>query len=118
MHRGLTSTTLDCLARGGEAAGAKAGAVSRGLGVAEVGQDQRGRPDALNSGIPVVRTRLGIREWRRERSRQVRVTPASNPDHGEGESCMLWLGLAPAREGGHYGPKQGYEEGLNRPSVV
>ena len=63
-------------------------------------------------------TRLGMREWRRERFRHVRVTPTSNPGHGEGESGVLRLGLALAREGEHYGPKQERGEGLNRLGVV
>jgi hypothetical protein len=65
-----------------------------------------------------VRTELGTREWRRERFGRIRVTPASNPGREEGESGALRLGLAPAREGEHYGPKQGRGDGLNRLGVV
>jgi hypothetical protein len=45
-------------------------------------------------------------------SGRVGVTSARNPGHGEGESGMLRLGLAPAREGEHYGPQPGLRTGL------
>jgi hypothetical protein len=38
----------------------------------------------LAGGTPAARTRQGMREQRRERSRRVRVTPARNPSIGRG----------------------------------
>jgi hypothetical protein len=48
-------------------------------------------------------------------SRQVGVTPARNPDCGEGESGVLRLGIPPAREEECYGPTQGHNARLNWP---
>jgi hypothetical protein len=46
------------------------------------------------------------------------MTPARNLGRGEGESGVLRLGLAPAREGESYGPQPGLETGLIWPDTV
>jgi hypothetical protein len=92
---------------GGEVAGAGVGAGSRGSKVTTVGQDQRDGPDKLAGRVPAMRLRPGARERRRESSRWVGVTLARNLGRGDGESSVLRLGLAPAREGECYRPTQG-----------
>jgi hypothetical protein len=42
--------------------------------------------------------RTRTREQQREHSGRVRITPASNPGHGEGKSSALRPGIASARE--------------------
>jgi hypothetical protein len=59
-----------------------------------------------------------MRERRREHSRQVGVTPASNPSHKELKSVALRPGLAPVREVECYGPNQGPGVGLNQPAIA
>jgi hypothetical protein len=68
-------------------------------------------PDELDGGVSAVRTRLETREWQRESFRRVGVTPASNPNCGEGESGAPRLVLAPVRGEEHLGPKHGKGRG-------
>jgi hypothetical protein len=61
-----------------------------------VGQDRREEPGEVTGGVPATRPgpEMGER-WRRSSGR-VRVTPARNAGHGEGQLGALRLGLAPA----------------------
>jgi hypothetical protein len=51
------------------------------------------------------------RERRRECSGRVGLIPARNPSHEEGQSGVLRLGLALAKEGEHHGSQQVLEMG-------
>jgi hypothetical protein len=105
-------------AHGGEVAGAGAGAVYRGFEITGVSQDRREGPNELASGVPAMIPRSEAREHQRESSRRVGVTPARNPDRREGESSVLRLGLALAREGEFYGPTQRHNARLNWPPIA
>jgi hypothetical protein len=104
---GLTAAGSAAPAHGGEVTGARAGAGYRGSEVIGVGQDWREGPDELAGGVPATRLRPGARERWRESSGRIRVTPARNSDHGEGESGVLRLGLAPTGKGKAMGQHRG-----------
>lgn len=70
--------------------------------------------DKLDGGVPAMRTPLGASEWRRRCSGWVRVTPASNPDSGEGESGAPRPVRAPVWGEEYPGPMHGHGAGLNR----
>jgi hypothetical protein len=85
---------------------------SRGPRVVGVGWNWRGGPGELTGGAPVAITGAEAREQCRGCSGRVWMTPARNLGRGEGESSVLRLGLAPAREGERYGPQPGLGMGL------
>jgi hypothetical protein len=103
---------------GDEVAGARAGVGYRGSEVTGVGQDRREGPDKLTGGIPATRPGPETRERWRESSGWVEVTPASNPDRGEGQSGALRLRLASTRVGKCYGPTQRHDTGPIWPDTV
>jgi hypothetical protein len=85
----------------------------RGFEVTGVRYDRREGLDELTGGIPATRLESETREQRRGSSWQVGVTPARNPERGEGQSGALRLGLVLARLGECYGPTQGHGMGPN-----
>jgi hypothetical protein len=56
--------------------------------------------------------------WRRGRFGRVGVTPASNLDYRDGQSCTPRPAQTPVRDGQHLEPKHRHEVGLNRLDVV
>jgi hypothetical protein len=71
----------------------------RGAWVAGVGWNWRGGSSELTGEAPAVRMGPKTRERRRGCSGRVGMIPARNPGRREGQSGMLKLGLASAKEG-------------------
>jgi hypothetical protein len=90
---------------------------SRGLGSPQLARTGEGG-DKLDGVVPAMRTPLGASEWQRRCSGRVRVTPASNPDSGEGESGAPRPVPAPVWGEEYPGPMHGHGAGLNRSDVV
>jgi hypothetical protein len=103
---GSTDTGGAAPAHGGDVSGVGAGACSRGYEVTGVSQDRREGPDKLIGGTLATRPGPETRERQRECSGQVGLIPARNPGHGVGQSGVLRLGLALAKEGEHHGPQR------------
>jgi hypothetical protein len=114
----LTAAGGAAPAHGGVVTRAGAGAGYRGPEVTGVGQDLREGPDELVGGVPATRPRPGARERRRESFERVGITLARNPSHGEGESGVLRLVLAPVREEECYGTTHGLGMGSIWPDTA